>query len=93
MTEYKVQLDRVIGIGYRVLGPSEVTGVAMAGLQGEWTALMRRTARRLTHVPIEQLDDGQLRENAEARARVAQLRGLTAKAFELPPPPKQVGRD
>ncbi|TVR60864.1 MAG: hypothetical protein EA420_13235 [Candidatus Competibacteraceae bacterium] len=93
MTEYQVHLDRVRGIGYRVLAPGEATGVAMAGLQCEWTAIMRRTARRLIHVPIEQLDDGQLRENAEARARVAQLRGLTAKAFELPPPPKQMGRD
>ena len=76
LTEHQIDLEAVPGFGYRVVPPAEQTALAERQGRDEVRRALRKSIIRLANVDLAALDHNQRRDNADAMARMSQLRGL-----------------
>lgn len=81
LREHDVCLQSVRGEGYRWVPPSEQSKVATDAFEKDAKRVFKVAAQRLRHVRVDELNDEQRRENADAIAKLASLRGMTRKAL------------
>lgn len=78
---HNIYLQSVRGEGYRWVPPAEQTGLANKEFERDAKRAFRSVGQRLRHVRIAELTDDQRRENVDALAKVANLRGMARKAL------------
>lgn len=81
LREHSVCLQSVRGEGYRWVPPGEQSKVAMETFEKDVKRVYSAAAQRTRHVRREELTDEQRRENTDAVAKLASLRGMTRKAL------------
>ncbi len=81
LTVHHVCLESVRGEGFRWVPPGEQTGVATRDFERDARKTFRAAGQRLKHVRLAELTETQRGENADAIAKVSQLRGMTRKAL------------
>ena len=86
LQDHKLDLKSLPGEGYTIIAPGEQTGEAYGDGIKEMRRALRRMARRIVCIKLEELTDNQRRENAEAMAKLAMLRGMVRKTNRLSGP-------
>lgn len=81
LRKHDVCLQSVRGEGYRWVPPGEQSKVATDAFEKDAKRVFSTAAQRLRHVRLDELNDDQRRENADAVAKLASLRGMTRKAL------------
>lgn len=81
LTVHQVCLESVRGEGFRWVPPGEQTGVATRDFERDARKTFRAVGQRLKNVRLSELSDAQRGENADAIAKVSQLRGMTRRAL------------
>jgi hypothetical protein len=81
LREHQVCLQAVRGEGYRWVHPHEQTRVAREAFEKDARKVFATAAQRLRNVRLHELTDDQQRENIDAQAKLASLRGMTRKAL------------
>ncbi len=81
LESHRIFLASVPGKGYRVVPAREQTAVTQEKFEREAKKAYRRAANTLRHVRVEQLSEAQRKENSDAIAKLAMLRGMQ-KAIE-----------
>lgn len=81
LQDHNVLLLSVYGEGYRWIPPAEQTAVATRDFEKDARKVFRIAGRRISHVRVDELTDGQRRENNDAAAKLATLAGMTRKAL------------
>lgn len=81
LREHNVCLQSVRGEGYRWVPPGEQSKVAMDTFEKDIKRVFSAGVTRVRHVRLEELNEEQRRENADAVAKLASLRGMTRKAL------------
>jgi hypothetical protein len=85
LENHRIQLRLVEGVGYMVVPPSEQTRLTMKDRGSEIMNALTKAEREVTYIREDELTDEQRKENADARARMGQLRSLVRKrVFRLP---------
>ncbi len=82
LEEHQVCLMSVHGEGYRVVPPGEQTAATQESFEREVKRSYRKAAVRLKNVQVDALTEEQRRENVDAIARLAMLRGMHRAALE-----------
>lgn len=82
LREHAVCLQSVRGEGYRWVPPAEQSKVAMDAFEKDVKQVYATAAKRTRNVRRDELTDEQRRENADAIAKLASLRGLTRKTLK-----------
>lgn len=82
LEEHQVCLLSVHGEGYRVVPPGEQTAATTDRFEREVKKAYRQAAVRLKNVQIDKLTEAERRENVDAIAKLAQLRGMHRAALE-----------
>lgn len=82
LEDHQIYLESIAGEGYRVVPPSEQTKVADGRFEREAARAFQRVTTALENVRVEQLTDAQRRENTDAVAKIAMLRGMARKALK-----------
>jgi hypothetical protein len=72
----------VHGEGYRVVPPREQTALAQEKFERDAKKAFRRTANTLKNVKLSELNEAERKENLDAVARLAMLRGMHKSAIE-----------
>lgn len=80
--KHQVCLQAVRGEGYRWVHPAEQTKVATQTFERDARKVFSLAASRLRHIRAGELTDDQQRENLDAQAKLASLRGMTRKALK-----------
>ena len=81
LESHRIFLASVPGRGYRVVPAQEQTAVAQEKFEREARKAYRRAANTLRHVRVDQLSEPERKENSDAIAKLAMLRGMQ-KAIE-----------
>lgn len=76
LERHQICLTTVIGHGYRIVPPREQTELAQDKFEREAKKSYRRAATTLKHVRVSELTDDERRENLDAIAKLAMLRGM-----------------
>jgi hypothetical protein len=76
LEEHQIFLSSVFGQGYRLVPPREQTAIAQDKFEREAKRSYRKAATTLKHVQVEKLTEVERRENLDAIARIAMLRGM-----------------
>lgn len=84
LTERQMDLASTRGVGYRIVPPSEQTSLAYGDCVAELRRAFRRGLDRIINVDQSKLTAEQRRENADALAKMSQLRAMTKAAREFP---------
>ena len=74
LTEHKMALQNVRGKGYLIVMPAQQTAMALQDANRGMSKVMRKAEKVLSHVRFDQLNDSQIRENTDARSKIAALR-------------------
>lgn len=82
LEEHQVFLSNVLGQGYRLVPPREQTAVAQEKFEREAKRSYRKAAATLKHVRVESLTEAERKENLDAIARIAMLRGMHKTALD-----------
>jgi len=82
LEEHQIMLSSVRGEGYRMVPPSEQTSLTNEKFENDARRIYRTAAQRLKNVRLAELPEPQRRENADAIARLAMLRGMQKGAIE-----------
>ncbi|AHB77599.1 MULTISPECIES: hypothetical protein [Pandoraea] len=81
LEKHQIHLASVYGEGYRITPAREQTAIAQERFDREATKAYRRAAETLKHVRLDQLSESERKENSDAIAKLAMLRGMQ-KAIE-----------
>lgn len=81
LEKHQIFLSSIPGRGYRVVPVREQTAVAQEKFEKEAKKAYRRAATTLKHVRMDELSEAERKENSDAIARLAMLRGMQ-KAIE-----------
>lgn len=76
LERHQICLVAVHGEGYKVVPPEEQTETAQEGFEREVKRSYRKAALRLKNVQQDKLTEAQRKENIDAIARLAMLRGM-----------------
>lgn len=76
LEEHQVFLSSVFGEGYRLVPPREQTAIAQERFEREAKRSYRKAATTLKHVRAAELTESERKENLDAIARIAMLRGM-----------------
>lgn len=76
LENHQVFLSSVYGEGYRLVPPREQTAIAQERFEREAKRSYRKAATTLKHVRIGELTESERKENLDAIARIAMLRGF-----------------
>lgn len=76
LENHQVFLSSVYGEGYRLVPPREQTAIAQERFEREAKRSYRKAANTLKHVRVGELTEAERRENLDAIARIAMLRGM-----------------
>lgn len=82
LEEHQVFLSSVYGEGYRLVPPREQTALAQEKFERDAKRSYRKAANTLKHVRFDQLTESERKENLDAIARIAMLRGMHKTAVE-----------
>ncbi|MFZ3286536.1 MAG: hypothetical protein WA191_06765 [Telluria sp.] len=82
LEHHQIFLSSVIGQGYRLVPPREQSLMAQEKFEREAKRSYRRAANTLKHVRVAELTEGERRENMDAIAKIAMLRGMHKTAVE-----------
>jgi hypothetical protein len=82
LEDHQIFLSSVFGQGYRVVPPREQTAVAQDKFEREAKRSYRKAANTLKHVRVGELTESERRENLDAIARLAMLRGMHRSTLE-----------
>lgn len=82
LEEHQICLLSVHGEGYRVVPPGEQTAATTDRFEREVKKAYRQAAVRLKNVQIDRLTEAERRENVDAVAKLAHLRGMHRAALE-----------
>lgn len=82
LEEHQICLLSVHGEGYRIVPPGEQTGATTERFEREVKKAYRQAAVRLKNVQVDKLTEEQRKENVDAIARLAMLRGMHRAALE-----------
>ena len=84
LREHRILLRRVTNIGYVVVPPQDQTKVSMDSGASEMLRAFERASLRVRYVRTESLDDSQLKENADAAAKLGALGSMMRKRLKGP---------
>ena len=73
---HQIFLVSVFGQGWRWVPPQEQTGTAVKRFEHEARRAYKKAGRGLMHLRLEELTDGQRRENMDAIGRLSMLEGM-----------------
>jgi hypothetical protein len=76
LESHQVFLSSVHGQGYRLVPPREQTAIAQERFERDAKRSYRKAANTLKHVRLGELSEAERRENLDAIARIAMLRGM-----------------
>lgn len=76
LEQHQVFLSSVFGEGYRLVPPREQTVIAQERFERESKRSYRKAANTLKNVRIGELTEAERKENMDAIARIAMLRGF-----------------
>ncbi|WP_186211645.1 hypothetical protein [Burkholderia gladioli] len=76
LEKHQIYLTSVHGQGYRITPACEQTSIAQERFEREAKKSYRRAAEALKHIRLDQLNEAQRKENSDAIARLAMLRGM-----------------
>lgn len=82
LTEHRIALTNVRGVGHRVVPAAEQTQWAESQGLAEIRKAVRKLSDRLTNVDLVQLTASQRKENADALARMAMMAGMIKSAVQ-----------
>lgn len=82
LEKHQIFLGNVIGQGYRLVPPREQTSVAQDKFERDARKSYRKAATVLKNVRLNELSDSERKENIDAIARLAMLRGMHKTALE-----------
>jgi hypothetical protein len=82
LEKHQIYLSSVHGEGYRVVPPREQTALAQEKFERDAKKAFRRTANTLKNVKLSELNEAERKENLDAVARLAMLRGMHKSAIE-----------
>lgn len=74
--EERLTLRSVHGLGYEIVSPKEQTEWAVASASDGVTQVLRKAARRVSHIRTEELTNEQRAANRDARAKLAAMASL-----------------
>lgn len=78
-TNHRIVLRLVPGVGYMVTPPQDQTRLALKDHGSEVFNALSRAVQKVTHIRTDALTDEQLRENADAQAKLATLTAIARK--------------
>ncbi len=81
LTTHQVCLESVRGAGFRWVPPTEQTGHATKEFERDARKTFSSATKRLKHIRLAELTEGQRSENVDAIAKISALRGMTRKAL------------
>jgi hypothetical protein len=81
LTTHQVCLESVRGAGFRWVPPAEQTGYATKEFERDARKTFSSAGKRLKHIRLSELSEGQRAENVDAIAKISALRGMTRKAL------------
>lgn len=76
LENHQIFLNSVYGEGYRLVPPREQTAIAQERFERDAKRSYRKAATTLKHVRIGDLTEAERKENLDAIARIAMLRGM-----------------
>lgn len=76
LEQHQIFLSSVHGQGYRLVPPREQTAIAQERFEREAKRSYRKAATTLKHVRVGELSESERKENLDAIARIAMLRGM-----------------
>ena len=76
LENHQIFLSSVHGEGYRLVPPREQTAIAQEKFEREAKRSYRKAATTLKHVRVSELTESERKENLDAIARIAMLRGM-----------------
>lgn len=79
---HQIYLSSVHGEGYRIVPPTEQTALAQERFERDAKKSFRKAATVLKHVRLAELTESERKENLDAVARLAMLRGMHKTALE-----------
>jgi hypothetical protein len=82
LERHQIYLSTVIGQGYRIVPPGEQTSIAQDKYERDARKSYRKTATVLKNVRVTELTESERKENIDAIARLAMLRGMHRTAVE-----------
>jgi hypothetical protein len=82
LKNHRMMLRRTEGVGYTVIPAADQTRVAMRDRTDEIKRGLLKLAEEISHVKTETLTDAQRKENSDAIAKLATLRGMVRKQLK-----------
>lgn len=82
LEQHQIFLSSVHGQGYRLVPPREQSAVAQERFEREAKRSYRRAATTLKNVRLSELTEAERKENLDAIARIAMLRGMHKTTLE-----------
>lgn len=82
LENHQIFLSSVYGEGYRLVPPREQTALAQDRFERDARRSFRKVATTLKHVRVGELSESERKENLDAIARIAMLRGMHKTALE-----------
>lgn len=82
LEQHQIFLSSVYGQGYRVVPPREQSAIAQERFERDAKRSYRKAAITLKHVRLSELTESERKENLDAIARIAMLRGMHKTALE-----------
>lgn len=76
LEQHQIFLSSVFGQGYRLVPPREQTAIAQERFERDAKRSYRKAANTLKNVRIGELSESERKENLDAIARIAMLRGF-----------------
>jgi hypothetical protein len=76
LEQHQVFLSNVFGQGYRLVPPREQTAIAQEKFERDAKRSYRKAATTLKHIRAAELTEAERKENLDAIARIAMLRGM-----------------
>lgn len=88
LKDHQVMLASVRGDGYRWVPPAEQTKLATQAFEKDARKTFSIAGQRLRNVRLMELSDDERKENTDAIAKMAALRGMTRRTLLNKPPEK-----
>ena len=82
LERHQIFLSSVYGEGYRIVPPREQSGIAQERFERDAKRSYRKAAATLKNVRLSELTEMERKENLDAIARIAMLRGMHKTAVE-----------
>jgi len=83
LKDHFIDLQSIGGDNFQIIPPEEQTRSAVLELGGNYKRIHRRCSNRLRYVNKDKLTQQQLQENADALAKVAQLKAMAQPIWKV----------